>query len=176
MINDWRIRLQKAILRVENRRRAETNKPPYPEDAVVFIPEGTNVDLWLLNIRVWCLRYYVSPEFVVEAVTRRMQYERQKVSETSVALGMTAVKAGGAKARQFVEDEVKLQYPSGENQKVAQQPEPPQVRIKPYITLNQMVSDYSQAVEEAQRKHQHKIRLMSRIPLRPYRQSPKENV
>lgn len=176
MIAEWRSRIEKALLSVENRRRNEKHQPYYPENVPVKIPQGPNADLWLLNLRVWCLRYCVSPEFVIETLTRKMKYLRKIPYDEIIALGISASTLGGAKARQFVEDEVFLQYPNGENLKIAIIPEPPLVRIRPHDTPDQMVRNYSHAIEDAQRKHQHKIRLMTHIPTRPYRQSPKENV
>jgi hypothetical protein len=177
MIDEWRETFSAALLRVENKRRSEMRMPVInPGDVEILIPQGINADMWMLNIRVWCLRYSVSPEFIIEALTRMLKYMRRKYRTNIIALGLPAHIVGGAKARQLIEDEVLLQYPNNENLKIAQQPEPALVRIKPYVTMDQMVSGYSKAVESAQRKHQRKIRLMSRIPTRPYRQSPKENV
>ena len=176
MIEEWQKIVSEALIRVENRRRAQTNLKPYPENTPTLIPTGPNADLWMMNLRVWCLRYCISPEFIIEALTRRLKYLRKTYSEDIIALGLPAAIMGGAKARQFIEDEVMLQYPNGENYKIEMQPEPPPIRIKPHITPDQMVANYSQAIEDAQRKRQRHLRLMSRIPTRPYRQSPKESI
>lgn len=123
----WEERLAKALVRVENARRAEAETTLLPESALAYVPSGPSVDLLMLNLKVWSMRYSVSPEFVVDALTRCYAGRRKVPGKSAVragdlngnstSLGISAGLAGSASARRAVEDAVSRAFPNGENRR-----------------------------------------------------------
>jgi hypothetical protein len=144
-IRSWKARLERALLKVEERERQE----PLPRSARAWLPgDGFR----LLNLKVWCERYRVPPEFVLEAVLARFSRSRRKDEKSGhVALGLPASMASGISARCAVEEAVVKAFPCGENRKAVEAASTrPAAKIS-YDDPEGMVRAYSSAMEKRQR-------------------------
>jgi len=118
VVCQWRERLRKALLTLTNRKRRERNLPPLQHAHVHY---RRTSDLYLVNLKVWTLRYGVSVEFVLDAILKHYhnlqndpKYRHRDPPDT-ISLHIPVSYLGGEKARQAVEDAVKAAYPNGEN-------------------------------------------------------------
>ena len=120
----WTTRVQEALLRVENHRRRETNRSPYPKNVYVNVPLGPNAALFLLTLKVWTIRYCVTLDFLLDVLMMRFKQQRRydPNSNRELNLGLTAALLVGVDARQCVEESVIKAFPNAENYKMASQP------------------------------------------------------
>jgi hypothetical protein len=120
----WITRVQEALLRMENCRRRETNRPLYPKDVFVCVPFGPNAALLLLTLKVWTIRYCVTLDFLLDVLTLRFKNKRRydPNNDRTLTLGLPAPLLVGTDARQCVEEAIVKAFPNGENYKMARQP------------------------------------------------------
>lgn len=115
----WRARLEKALLSVENQRRRALNVHPFDPEVAVYLPEGPKANLLLLNLKVWSERYSVTPEFILEFLTRWYRNSRHWTDnlngQREVSLGLPASLVAGMKSRNLLEEAVHRAFPAGEN-------------------------------------------------------------
>ena len=181
IVDDWRKRLTKALIRVENRIRAEKNLPQFSEDSEVYLPCGPNARLYLLTLKVWALRYSVSPEFILDHVLEIYRRNRRlKPFMTSeLTLGLSAHLVSGAAARESLSELVSKTYSNDENLKVLRQPVLPNIRfiVNENNTLDQILARYGKAIEQAQKKYETQTRRMTQVSAeRSYRRSIREDI
>lgn len=125
VIVEWKRRLEKALLSVENSRRRVHGQSMLPEDTLVWMPEGPNARLNLLTLKTWCIRYCVAPEFILDVLTIAYRNIRKDGGvPRTIYLGLPAGVITGPRARKIIEDAVLKTYPNGENRKAAFQPRP----------------------------------------------------
>ncbi len=164
--NDWTREIEKALLKVENQRRREIHAEPFPDETPVFLPTLTKeARIRLLTLKVWCKRYCIMPEFILDTLTLRYKIHRN-CKPNEVRLGLPLSTITGPKARKIIEEEVKSAYPNHENFKIAALP--PQVqpmRGLEYDSVDQMVARYSSVItarhaaqQSAERIHRRKFR------------------
>ncbi len=166
LANDWTKEIEKALLKVENQRRHEIHTKPFPDETSVFLPTLTKeARIRLLTLKVWCKRYCITPEFILETLTLRYKSHRN-CKPNEVRLGLPLSTITGPKARKIVEEEVKRSYPNNENFKVASlPPQVPPMRGLKYDSVDQMVARYSSVItarhaaqQSAERIHRRKFR------------------
>src|SRR5215831_194559 len=90
----WRARLAKALLAVVNSQRATRKRKPLPPNTLVYFPRGQDADLYLFNLKVWSLRYCITPEFLVEALLERYGH-KLRVQDGTLAWLVLASHLGG---------------------------------------------------------------------------------
>ena len=114
----WHSRLQRALLAVENQHRRELHLPPHNSDAIVDMPQGPKASMLLLNLKTWCERYHVTPEFVLEFLTRWYRNARRWEDDPhhdAISLGLPAGLVTSTAARLRLEEHVRRTFPGGEN-------------------------------------------------------------
>ena len=116
----WHTRLQQALLTIVNQQRRASNTTAL-RLPVVLPGSSAATELYLLNLRVWTLRYSVSPEFVLEAILIRYP-DALRVDKKCVLLALPAARLGGVAAREAVEQAVRRTYPNGENWRATNSP------------------------------------------------------
>jgi len=174
MVTEWKSRLEKALLKVENDRRAVSNFPRLPPETIVWLPAGPNANLYLLTLKVWCIRYCVTPEFVLEHLTLYYRnLRRYDPKSTEVTLGLPASTLASTTARKHIEEMVIRVYPNGENRKIVSQP-PVFIpaRNLNYENPDEALRQYAQGIAHARnsfeiRSREQRTRLLS--ARRPFR-------
>lgn len=160
-IEKWNRRLCRALINVENnRRRAAGMKNMFPVTTHVFMPAGLPAGLSLLNFKVWCLRYCVTPEFILEHILQRFRTVRQiargmNIPGTAIQFGLPAKVITGPIAHQYIEDMVNKLYPNDENRKSIMTPvpvitDPPDP--KDFQSIDKFVQAYQESVTKARRR------------------------
>src|SRR5215469_2288739 len=129
-INDWRRRVEKALRRVTNAKRKTCALPALSKDIPVHIPSGSNANMYLLTLKVWCLRYHVTPEWLLEQLLFRFRNNR-KTDENSneINLGLPIHLLIGTVAQNTIHDALLRDFPSSENQKITAMPVPREIKI-----------------------------------------------
>ena len=152
-IREWVERLKQALLTVENRRRVEAQFKPLPEDTVVWMPNNPNAEFSLLTLKVWSLRYCVTPEFLLDTLTLCFRNcRRQSPQQQDVQLGLPAVLICGPRARQYVEEAVLRAFPNGENYKTKRQPQVRIPRWKRNGNLDLDLEEYTRMITAARNR------------------------
>lgn len=176
-IDDWRNRLKKALLNIENQKRIELKFKPYPKDIEIGFPSGVNADLFLLTLKVWCLRYYVTPEFLVEQILTLYKGARKipvgPHGELHIGLGASVM--AGVRSRSFLEESIGEAYPNKENYKILAQPVPPNIPKDDCDTIEQMIERYEEHLQKARHRFDTKMHS-NRRSLRNYRNSLQETI
>jgi hypothetical protein len=122
-ISGWRCTLEHALLRLENRRRVDAQQLPYPPSTVVWLPSSPQANTSFLTLKVWSIRYSVTPEFLLDVLTTRFRSARRPSKrENELSLGLPANIFAGAAACTAVEEAIVKAYPNQENVKVKHQP------------------------------------------------------
>jgi hypothetical protein len=177
----WYERLRLALFQVENRRRTLLDMSEFPKRTQVWIANSPQSRLSLLNLKVWCLRYSVSPEFILDNLLDRFQNVR-RLSPTDntpgypIKLGLPIGIITGPAARQYIERQVVIEFPNGENEKSLAVPATPPIKIKPYSTHEQMLQDYQEAITKARRQFDLAVQRRSKLYSRNYRKSLREDL
>jgi hypothetical protein len=180
-VTEWRTRLNQALLRVENRRLYAAKLLLYPDDTRVHFPHGPVADLQLLTLKVWTLRYIVTPEFLLDHITTKLSYCRQKATgspETgNLNVGFPAGILASPRARTVIEEAVKVEYPNGENRKILTQPKVSPIQASDFDTTHQMLETYKVHAEIAQKRFNFRMRKRNQVTVgeRNYRKSLLEN-
>ena len=175
-INDWMERLKLALLHVENQRRREGQFPPLPEDTCVWLPQGPNAELSMLTLKVWTLRYCITPEFLMDTLTLCFRNGRRyDPKDPDIRLGIPASIISGTAARNYVEEAVLKTFPNGENRKVASQPHPRILKQKlDYDNPDQALKEYAKGIAWARRTFEEQLTTVSTMNGRNYRKDPQQ--
>ena len=75
-------------------------------------------DICLLNLEVWSRRYHVGVDYILSKLLDHYKYAR-RAYPSAVALGIPAKMLCGLKSREFLEDHIQRDFPSGENYRMA---------------------------------------------------------
>lgn len=163
-------RFCKALLRVENRKRREAHMAELPKSTKVWLPTGPVAGLQLLTLNVWCMRYTVTPEFVIETILKRFKNMRRlppaQVVE-AIHLGLPANIMAGVEARRCVEERLLREFPNRENIRSRQQASAGAMPELHFETLEQMLEQYNAAVHQVHEAAQ--LRQRKQVAVRAYR-------
>ncbi len=168
-IEEVRKRFSKALLRVENAKRREAHLPELPKSTPVYLPEGRIADLYLLTLEVWRLRYCVSADFIIDSLLTRFRYARRLPPATipeSLDLGLYASTMAGIEARKYIEERITKDFPNKENIRVKHQQKISLMPELEFETIEQMLEQYNQAVQQEQARLKSQARV---VPTRAYR-------
>lgn len=117
-IADWRKRLEKALLVVINSKRRARNQLPFPNSIIIYLPKGPNANLHLLTLKVWCIKYSVTPEWMIEQLMWLFRSRREPDNgPDQIHLGIAAHVLVGTVARNFIQERLVIDFPNGENRK-----------------------------------------------------------
>lgn len=168
-VEEWKGRLRKALLITENEKRMQMKLPPYPESTYVELPSGVNANLQLLNLKVWCLRYQVTPEFLLEQILFFYSKLRKTARlQEGVYIGLPASNVVAVGVRVFIEESVKRVYPNNENRKILSQPLPSVIPVDNSETVEEMLESYKTHIQKAQEKFDINMNRQSK-QIRSYR-------
>lgn len=147
-IAEWRKRLSKAFLAVVNNKRKAKNLPLFHKTIVIDMPEGPNANLFLLTLKVWCIRYHVTPEWILEQLLWLYKGRRKPDdNEHQINLGLPAPMLVGTVARNYIEEALKLQFPNGENRSSKSIPVPQGIKVDHLdFSLPDSVQEYIDAI------------------------------
>jgi hypothetical protein len=176
LVRNWRARLKKALLKVENQRRTEKDQPLATDAAIL---NGPAADLYLLNLRSWMLRYGVSPEFILDALLKRWAKWQYKTAyrnsdRKTVRLHIPARMLGSAASREAVEDAVRSTYPNGEQWRmklveIARSITPMRkIQYKPEESDDEYIARHRANVEQNRKAFEKTLYQIEHAP-RPYR-------
>jgi hypothetical protein len=167
-LNAWDEVIRQAFLRFENRLRQERQLRPFPDTVTIHVPSGPRSTLQLLNWKIWCTRYSVSVDFIMETLLFcYARCRRLSKKENEIQLGLASGLLTGSRARQLVEEAVARAYPNGENYKVAHQPKIPlPVDNWDYDSPEDFTVQYAATMDQRQRnplKERQRIRNFRRV-------------
>lgn len=143
--------LERALLRAENRLRAERKEPPLAKDTPVYLPGKSKDRLRLVNLSVWSRRYCVSLEFTLEVLLR--YFHNVRTVNGRLTLGIAASSLTGPRARKVLQEAIHRTYPNRENYRAAaQSPPPPPISHLAYNTPEEFVHAYGEAMHRRRQK------------------------
>lgn len=169
-IEDWHKRLERALLNVVNNKRKARNTTLYPRDTPVYIPNGPNANLFLLTLKVWCIKHHVTPEWLIEQLIFRFKHLRKPDEDPDqINLQLPAPMLVGTVARNFIEEALKLSFPNNENKKSQSIPIPREIQVD-YLdfSLPETVDQYTDAIIKERESFEKKIK--PKHWKRPFRQ------
>lgn len=149
LVVEWRAILEKSLIRAENQRRKVFRHRSVHPHARVYLPLGGNADLSLLNLRVWCLRYSVTAEWIVEQILA-LPGRQVSPDPRRITFGFPAARIGSASTREYIERRVVECFPNRENENALRVPPIPEIRVDRYDTLDAMVERYDKQARRAQ--------------------------
>lgn len=168
-IRDWQTTLKRALFRVENRIRERRSKPPLLRDTPVMIPVGQNADLFLLTWKIWCARYHVSIDFLLDWLLYKFRFHRTHHSEY-ISLGINLRVLTAPSTRRNFEEYLTTQNiitdsedHSGETAIFTKDP-------IDFEDLNKFVENYRDHIEKSRRKHKRE-KIVQKESTRRFRSS-----
>lgn len=149
-IADWRKRLERAFLKVVNTKRRAHNQTPFSSTTLVHLPRGENANLFLLTLKVWCVKYHVTPEWMLEQLMWLYRNRRPPDDgPNQINLGIAAPVLVGTVARNFIEERIKLEFPNDENIKSQSTPIPREIEFRNLdFSLPETLETYIEAIQK----------------------------
>ena len=168
-ITDTFLRQVKAdLIRYANHLPYVQHEKPIPaEQFKIILPVTNKQRFLLLNWRVWCMRYHITPFFIMEALFKRFSNQRSRNISTdpyTISLGVPLAILTGVTARQYLEEEVLRRYPNGENVKMAKQRQ-----IIPLVALDYNDNNMAQVYRRAIAERREALEQQEKQIRRPYR-------
>jgi hypothetical protein len=177
-MREWRARLDAAFINVANERRKARNlRPVEPARIVVYVPKKTpreESDFRLLNLKVWELRYGVSPEYMLRNLTddRTLRFEGRVLIYNQPAGRLTS-----EKSRKAIEAAVARDYPNGEQWRIIDSPPLAQLIPRTRLDLNDpdaFIERYREKIDQLRKDRETEARPSKR-PYRTQRWRPNDN-
>lgn len=152
----WNRNLKAAIARAENRERSKKGLPK--TSLTAWLPEGPEANLYLLNLKVWSVRYHISLDFILDTLFFCWRYRRKQPNANCATLGLPAALIGGPVSRKYVEEAVCRTYPNGENMRSCKQPRPSApLRSEEFTSLDDFLRRYGKVMTQRQKEFSGKL-------------------
>jgi hypothetical protein len=163
-IQDWRKRLEKAFLSVVNTKRRLRNQLPYSKNTQIDLPSRSNANLRLLTLKVWCLRYSVTPEWMLEQLLYLFRNRRNSDDDpTQLVLGLPAELLVGTVASNYIQERLQLDFPNGENKKSLNTPVPRVLKQDDWdFSIPDTLEKYTQAITKERKRFDKAVKLQNK--------------
>lgn len=167
-VKTWRNRIEAALRVIENHRRREKGLPAHQDDVSIYLPKEDHLPsmLRLMNLQVWCLRYKINLEFILDTLLKKYDGVRRRnlTQRKGISLGIPITLLTGTSSRRWIETAVQRAYPMKEN--LRQQGSPLTI---PLLHFTEVKSQRLSVVYDAAVRHRQKENSKQRSYRRNWR-------